>query len=40
VATAGALFRADRLPTGRTVTVVSGGNIEPKLLAEILSESR
>jgi threonine dehydratase len=37
VATAGALFRADRLPAGKVVTVVSGGNIEPALLAEILT---
>ncbi|HEX5403492.1 MAG TPA: threonine/serine dehydratase [Pseudonocardiaceae bacterium] len=40
VATAGALFRAEGLPTGRTVAVVSGGNIEPSLLAEILTEGR
>jgi threonine dehydratase len=39
VATAGALFLADQLPGGRTVAVVSGGNIEPALLAEILTES-
>lgn len=39
VATAAALFRRDRLPSGRTVTVVSGGNIEPALLAEIMSEA-
>jgi threonine dehydratase len=39
VATAGALFRADQLPGGKVVTVVSGGNIEPALLAEILTES-
>lgn len=39
VATAGALFRADRLPGGKVVPVVSGGNIEPTLLAEILTES-
>jgi threonine dehydratase len=39
VATAGALFRADQLPGGKVVTVVSGGNIQPTLLAEILTES-
>jgi threonine dehydratase len=38
VATAAALFRADGLPSGQTVAVVSGGNIDPKLLAEILTE--
>ncbi|HEY7811837.1 MAG TPA: pyridoxal-phosphate dependent enzyme, partial [Nakamurella sp.] len=39
VATAAALFRADRLPSGQTVAVVSGGNIDPLLLAEILTEN-
>lgn len=39
VATAAALFRADQFPTGKIVTVVSGGNIEPTLLADILTES-
>jgi threonine dehydratase len=39
VATAAALFHADELPGGRTVAVVSGGNIEPALLAEILTET-
>jgi threonine dehydratase len=39
VATAAALFRADELPGGRTVAVVSGGNIDPGLLAQILTES-
>lgn len=38
VATAAALFRADQLPGGRTVAVISGGNIEPTLLADILTE--
>lgn len=38
VATAAALFHADELPGGRTVAVISGGNIEPVLLAEILTE--
>lgn len=32
-------YRADELPTGRTVAVVSGGNVEPRLLAEVLGES-
>jgi threo-3-hydroxy-L-aspartate ammonia-lyase len=39
VATAAALFRTDQLPGGKVVTVVSGGNIEPALLAEILTEN-
>jgi threonine dehydratase len=38
VATAAALFHADRLPGGKTVAIVSGGNIDPALLAEILTE--
>ena len=36
VATAGYLSRADDLPAGRTVAVLSGGNIAPAVLAEIL----
>jgi threo-3-hydroxy-L-aspartate ammonia-lyase len=39
VATAAALFRSDELPAGQTVAVVSGGNIDPGLLAQILTES-
>ncbi len=39
VATAAALFRADQLPAGQTVAVVSGGNIDPALFAEIIAES-
>jgi threonine dehydratase len=39
VATAAALFRADELPGGQTVAVVSGGNIDPKLFVEILTET-
>jgi threonine dehydratase len=38
VATAAALFHADQLPGGKTVAIVSGGNIDPALLAEILTE--
>ena len=38
VATAAYLHRADELPTGRTVSVVSGGNADPELLADILRE--
>lgn len=39
VATAAALFRDSELPkAGKTVAVVSGGNVEPELLAEILLE--
>jgi threo-3-hydroxy-L-aspartate ammonia-lyase len=37
VSAAGYLFHAGELPAGRTVTVLSGGNIAPDLLAEILS---
>lgn len=39
VATAAALFHADRPPSGKTVAVVSGGNIDPALFAHILSEA-
>jgi threonine dehydratase len=38
VAAAAALYHADQLPGGKTVAVVSGGNIDPTLFAEILSE--
>ncbi|MGH3624315.1 MAG: threonine ammonia-lyase [Sciscionella sp.] len=38
VATAAYLHRADELPAGRTVSVVSGGNTDPALLADILRE--
>lgn len=38
VAPAAALFRAEQLPGGKTVAVISGGNIEPTLLADILRE--
>ncbi len=37
VATAAWLFRAPRLPDGPAVAVVSGGNVDPALLAEVLS---
>jgi threonine dehydratase len=38
-AVAGFLFHADELPrTGMNVAVISGGNIDPKLLAEIRSK--
>ncbi|MGH3328864.1 MAG: threonine ammonia-lyase [Streptomycetales bacterium] len=36
VATAAYLFRRDQLPGGTYVCVVSGGNVDPALLAEIL----
>ncbi|HEX5596441.1 MAG TPA: threonine/serine dehydratase [Micromonosporaceae bacterium] len=36
VATAARIFRADELPSGRTVAVVSGGNVDPALLAATL----
>jgi len=38
VAPAAYLHRADQLPAGRTVAVVSGGNIDPALLSKILAE--
>jgi threonine dehydratase len=31
-------YRADQFPAGRTVAVLSGGNIDPTLFAEILAE--
>ncbi|ACU96155.1 threonine ammonia-lyase [Saccharomonospora viridis] len=37
VATAAYLFHGDELPVGRTVAVVSGGNIDPALLADVLA---
>jgi threonine dehydratase len=37
VAPAAYLYRRDSLPTGRTVAVISGGNVEPALLAELLA---
>jgi threonine dehydratase len=37
VAAAAFLHRRDELPAGRTVAVVSGGNIDPALLARILA---
>jgi len=41
VATAALLFHANKLPTCRkAVAIVSGGNVDPALLAEVLTESR
>jgi threonine dehydratase len=37
VATAAHLFHSAELPPGRRVAVVSGGNVDPALLAEVLS---
>lgn len=37
VATAAYLFHRDELPAGRTVAVISGGNVEPKVLATALA---
>ena len=37
VTTAARLFHADTLPPGRTIAIVSGGNIDPALLAELLA---
>ncbi|MCG8915342.1 threonine/serine dehydratase [Actinokineospora sp. PR83] len=36
VATAAYLFRGDELPRGKTVAVVSGGNMDPELARELL----
>jgi threonine dehydratase len=36
-ATAAYLFRANQLPPGRTVAIISGGNIDPALLGDILA---
>ncbi len=36
VATAAYVFHSDELPAGRTVSVVSGGNLDPALLASLL----
>jgi threonine dehydratase len=36
VATAARMFRADELPNGRTVAVVTGGNVDPAVLAAAL----
>jgi threonine dehydratase len=33
VATAAFLFRRDQLPLGRTVAVISGGNVDPAVLS-------
>jgi threonine dehydratase len=37
VTTAAYLHHADELPAGRTVAIVSGGNVDPALFAEILA---
>ena len=40
VSTAALLFHADQLPPYKTaVAVVSGGNVDPTLLAQILTEA-
>jgi threo-3-hydroxy-L-aspartate ammonia-lyase len=36
VATAAYLFRRESLPVGRTVAIVSGGNVDPALLQQVL----
>jgi len=38
VAAAGYLYRRDELPPGKTVAVISGGNISPALLARLAAE--
>lgn len=35
--TAAYLYHRDELPAGRTVAVISGGNLDPKLLAELVT---
>ena len=41
VATAALLFHANELPAYRkAVAIVSGGNVEPALLAEVLTETK
>jgi len=40
VSVAGYLYRRDQLPPGRTVAVISGGNIAPALLVEIYEAFR
>lgn len=37
VTTAAYLHHADRLPAGRTVAIVSGGNVDPQMFREILA---
>jgi threonine dehydratase len=37
VATAAVLHRRDELPAGRTVAVISGGNIAPELAARLFA---
>ncbi|MFF3867202.1 threonine/serine dehydratase [Micromonospora sp. NPDC001898] len=39
VATAARLFRAGELPPGRTVAVVTGGNVDPAVLADLVTAS-
>lgn len=36
VSTAAFLFHADEFPNGKTVAVVSGGNLDPSALGELL----
>jgi threo-3-hydroxy-L-aspartate ammonia-lyase len=38
VSVAAYLHRADQLPAGRTVAVLSGGNVDPALFTEVLAE--
>ncbi|EHR49780.1 threonine dehydratase [Saccharomonospora marina XMU15] len=38
VSLAAYLSRADQLPSGSTVAVISGGNVDPRLLADVLAE--
>jgi threonine dehydratase len=37
VAPAAYLFGGDQLPTGRTVAVISGGNLDPAYLAALIA---
>ena len=40
VATAARLFRSGQLPVGRTVAVLTGGNVDPTLLADLVTTAR
>nr|MDT0661275.1 threonine/serine dehydratase [Micromonospora sp. DSM 115978] len=40
VATAGRIFRRDELPGGRTVAVVTGGNVDPAVLAAAMTANQ
>ena len=39
VTTAAAMFHADSLPAGKTVAVLTGGNIEPQLFSDMILQT-